>query len=102
MHPKMFKKMDDVSEKWQKYFELEKLLEMHFQQRKWAKWMNYSCSSKKKANDNARDSMFFLGVKSGPSTVSLFCVCHKHLELRDFNSNYFSNSRHCLLDIYKN
>ena len=65
MHPKTVEKMDDVSKKWRKSVEHEK------------------------ANDNARDSVFFLGVKSDLSRVSLCCVFYKHFKLRDLNFNYF-------------
>uniref|UniRef100_A0A9I9E3T7 Uncharacterized protein n=1 Tax=Cucumis melo TaxID=3656 RepID=A0A9I9E3T7_CUCME len=76
---------------------------MHFQQRKWAKWMNSWCSSQKKSNDNARDSVSFLEVKTSPSTTSLFCVRLKHSELWDLNSNYISlNFRYGTLEICTN
>ena len=87
MHPKTIIKTDDVSKKWRSLSSMKKLLEIHFEQRKWAKWGNSWCSYKKKSNENARDSVFFLGVKSGLSTVSLFCVRIKHFEFRDINTN---------------
>ena len=102
VHRKIIKKMYDASKKWRKSADHEKQLEMYFQQRNWGQWINSLCSSRKRPMTMPGLSLCFL-VKSGPLTVSLFLLQHKHFKLRDLNSEDFSlNSRHGPLDIYIN
>ena len=84
----MIKKMEDVSKKCGKAVEHEKTIGNAFPTKKMGQvdeLLVFFPKTSPTAMPGTR--FFFLGVKTGPSSVSLFCVRIKHFELKDMNSN---------------